>query len=365
MHSDSRNPFFASPENLETLRLFSRILRPEVGTDRPANTIAHALLQVIELMISNAARFDEYCPANIEWIGDHFMRELREFAGLPADKRPPVVSSVFTSAFRFLCELEFTQPADPSFEVRQIGNFVDENIEMFTGTDRQQLTFARYAMPVQLAKKLLNDPSIAEFRRFAETVSQATKLKADWDSELMQRENIVKALKEGLKDATSSYNFVGLVDGFRNLAKGKIVERRISFWSLIGLAAIMIGLLVVQISYVFTHIESIEAKNGMLLYTLPTIGALEVILVYFFRVVLTQFRSVKAQVLQLDLRIALCQFIQSYAEYAAKVKKDDPNALSRFESVVFSSLMPDNETIPSTFDGTEKLASLIKSIRGT
>ena len=67
----------------------------------------------------------------------------------------------------------------------------------------------------------------------------------------------------------------------------------------------------------------------------------------------------------LDLRIALCQSVQSYAEYSMTVKKNGPNVLAKFVAVVFNSLVPDNESIPSTFDGAEQLANLIKSIRGT
>ena len=364
MSTPSRTPFFAAPENLEALRLYSRTLRSFAAAS-DSTQIAKSLLQIIELMISNAARFDEYCTANIEWIGDHFMREVRELPDLSEDKKSGAIASAFTSAFRFLCELEFTQPADPSFEVRRIGNFVDENLELFAGNDRQQITFARYSMPVQVAKKLLNDPAIAEFRKFSQTVEEATKLKADWDSELDQRRVHVESIKEGLKGATSSYNFVGLVDGFRHLAASKITERRVAFWSLIGLALVMVTPPAAQIAYVLSHIDTIESKKGLLLYTLPTILAIEVILIYFFRVVLAQFRSVKAQVLQLDLRIALCQFVQSYAEYSVKVKKDDPNVLAKFEAVVFSSLVAENESIPSTFDGAEHITNLIKSIRGT
>lgn len=356
-------PFFSAPENLEALRVYSRSIRSYASASE-STQIATSLIQIIELMISNSNRFDEYCTANIEWIGDHFMREVREFPDLPNDQRAGAITSAFTSAFRFLCELEFTQPADPSFEVRRIGNFVDENLELFTGNDRQQITFARYSMPVQVAKKLLNDPAIAEFRKFSQTVEAATKLKADWDSELDQRRAHVDAIKDGLKEVTSSYNFVGLVDGFRHLSKAKITERRVAFFSLIALALLMVLPPATQIGYVLAHMDIIESKKGVLLYTLPTILAIEVILVYFFRVVLGQFRSVKAQALQLDLRVALCQFVQSYAEYSAKVKKDDPNALAKFEAVVFSSLVPESEGIPSTFDGVEQLANLIKSIRG-
>lgn len=350
---------------MESLRLYSRTLRSFAATSEEPNLVAKTLLKIIELMISNAARFDEYCTANIEWIGDSFMREVREFPSIPEENKSEVITSAFTSAFRFLCELEFVQPSEPSFEVRRIGTFVDENFELFTGNDRQQIIFARHSMPVQVAKKLLNDPSISEFRRFSQTVAEASKLRADWDSELEERRLHVEAIQQGLKDATSSYNFVGLVDGFRQLAAAKLTERRVAFWSLMVLAIVMITPPTVQISYVISHLEAIESRKGLLLYTLPTILAIEVILIYFFRVVLAQFRSVKAQALQLDVRIALCQFVESYAEYSKKIRKDDPSALAKFEAIVFSSLVSESEGIPSTFDGAEQLANLIKSIRGT
>lgn len=364
MSNSTRTQFFAAPENLEALRLYSRTLRGSALTS-DSTSIAKQLLAIIELMISNADRFDEYCAANIEWIGDHFMRDVREFPGLPEDRKPEEIASMFTSAFRFLCELEFTQPVDPSFDVRKIGSFVDNNLDSFSGNDRQQLTFARYSMPVQVAKKILNDPVIAEFRKVSQTVEAAQKLKEDWNRELDQRQLQVESIKQNLKEATSSYNFVGLVDGFRHLAITKTAERRVAFWSLIVLAVVMVTPPTFQITYVLSHVDAVDLKKELLLYTLPTILALEVILLYFFRVVLAQFRSVKAQVLQLDLRIALCQFIESYAEYSVSVSKDSPSALAKFEAVVFSSLVPESEGIPSTFDGAEQLANLIKSIRGT
>ncbi|MNR23088.1 hypothetical protein D3C85_1400860 [compost metagenome] len=132
---------------------------------------------------------------------------------------------------------------------------------------------------------------------------------------------------------------------------------------MIALAIVMVTPPSIQIGFVIAHMDDFELKRVVLLYTLPTIVAIELILIYLFRVVLAQFRSVKAQILQLDLRIALCQFIQSYAEYAVQMKKDDPEVLSKFEAVVFSSLVPDSEGIPSTFDGVEQLSNLIKSFR--
>ena len=364
MSTTSTTPFFTLPENLDALQRCSRALRNFAAASEQTQ-IAKPLRQIIDLMISNAPRFDEYCTVNIEWIGKDFISAISTFPDLLQDESAVAIASAFTSAFRFLCELAFMQPFEPSLEVKAIENFVDKNIELFTGYERQQITYALYLMPVQIAKKLLNNPAIVEFRKFSQTVEAASKLKAEWETDLNERRVHVDSIREGLKGATSTYNFVGLVDGFRHLAATKITERRVAFWSLIVLAIVMVMPPSGQIFYVLTHIDSIESKKEILLYTLPTILAIEVILIYFFRVVLAQFRSVKAQVLQLDLRIALCQFVESYAEYSVKIKKDDPNVLAKFEAVVFSSLVPDNEGIPSTFDGAEQLSNLIKSIRGT
>ena len=91
--------------------------------------------------------------------------------------------------------------------------------------------------------------------------------------------------------------------------------------------------------------------------------ALEVILLYLFRVVLLHFRGVSTQMLQINLRISLCQFIQSYSEYSMKIKKQDAGALEKFETLIFSSITSDSDALPSTFDGVEQIAKLVNSIR--
>jgi hypothetical protein len=66
-------------------------------------------------------------------------------------------------AYRFICELDFSQPDDLSYELRTIRTFVEENLEKFVGTDRQQLIYANYVMPANITKKLINTPALAEF----------------------------------------------------------------------------------------------------------------------------------------------------------------------------------------------------------
>jgi hypothetical protein len=364
MDTEAKEPFFGARQNVELFRRLSNALEsmdPSVST--PAG-IAAALKQIVDLVLTNAEKFDEYSASNIEWIGASFMSEVREFLKLDEKERGPVVGGIFASAYRFLRELEFNQPGEPSFELRQVKSFVHEHLDEFLGRDKAQLVYASYLLPADVVRRLVNHPSITDFRRFTETADAARKLKEQWDKELTERQTILAAMEDGLKNITSGYNFVGLVHGFQQLARAKIFEKTVAFASLLGLGLLMLLPVVLQIRFVVINIDSVESHKAVLIYTLPAIIALEVILLYFFRVVLIQFRSVKAQLLQLDLRIALCQFIQSYAEYSAKIKGQDKNALAKFESLIFSGLVAEESGIPSTLDGVEQLASLIKNIRG-
>lgn len=71
----------------------------------------------------------------------------------------------------------------------------------------------------------------------------------------------------------------------------------------------------------------------------------------------------KAQLIQIDLRMTLCQFIQDYADYAKEVRKDSPLLLERFDQLVFSGIVSSEGAIPSTFDGIEQIANLIEKIK--
>lgn len=83
---------------------------------------------------------------------------------------------------------------------------------------------------------------------------------------------------------------------------------------------------------------------------------------YLFRVSLLNYQSIKAELTQINLRRSLCMFIQGYTEFS--VKHEDRSSLSKFESLVFSNVIPDSKKIPSTLDGLEQLAKLFESMKG-
>ena len=169
-------------------------------------------------------------------------------------------------------------------------------------------------------------------------------------------------MKDKLDEYKIAFNFVGLHQGFSELASGKKNEARWLFWSLLGLGGLILAPLIVEVLFAL-GVGLREPNVGYLLLFVPLVS-IEIVLIYFFRVVLLNYRSVKAQIMQIELRMTLCQFIQSYADYSAKIKAADSVALEKFESLIFSGILSDPEKLPSTFDGISQVSSFIKSIKG-
>ena len=355
--------FFSKEENQAILRRFAVALESVQTNEPPAPNVLAPLKQFFKILIENTNAFDQHCATNIEWIGQRFIEQLTEFPETKPENQSGLLISIFTSAYRFLCELDFSQPGDLSFELRAVKNFVEENLERFLGTERQQLVYANYLMPADITKKLIHSPALAEFKAFAETAKAASDLKLEWEKEFKAKSEEMEALRNGLSRITTTYNFVGLVNGFENLASAKKGEQLRSFRSLLALGALMVTPVAFQLWFTAIHIDTIDSHRNTLVYSLPPLIALEVILLYLFRVVLVHFRGVTTQLLQINLRISLCQFIQSYSEYSTKIKKQDAGALEKFESLIFSGITSDSEALPSTFDGVEQIAKLVNSIR--
>lgn len=85
--------------------------------------------------------------------------------------------------------------------------------------------------------------------------------------------------------------------------------------------------------------------------------------IYYFRVLLFNYKSVKSQLLQIELRKTLCKFIQSYSSYSKTMKAQDSDSLAKFENIIFSGIISDEEKLPSTYDGMDQIGKLIQSIK--
>ena len=165
----------------------------------------------------------------------------------------------------------------------------------------------------------------------------------------------VEQLSDTLENLKQGFNFVALSDGFSRMLNEKKSSK---IWILL-----LLFLIAIIISAIPAYKFFSDGGINLTWQQIAISAGLELVLIYFFRVVLFHYRTVQTQIMQLDLRLSLCQFIQSYAEYAKEIKTNDKDALDKFENLIFSSILSSDEKIPSTFDGLEQLNSLIKQFK--
>lgn len=170
----------------------------------------------------------------------------------------------------------------------------------------------------------------------------------------------VDNLNNRLDNAKSEYNFLNLTQAFTNIRKIKKEElKKVDrIFILIGLA-----LLLTPASLLFFNIFGDTSKFiglDKLLYILP-VATIEVILLYFIRIYYVQKNSVTAQLLQIDFRLSICEFIKNYVDDRT-INEKDQSTWSAFEALIFSPIQSRDDKIPSVLDGSESIADFINKI---
>lgn len=207
----------------------------------------------------------------------------------------------------------------------------------------------------------LKSTDINKVEKFIRTRDESISKIDTWNNEFQEKKSAVEILKDKLDTYQTAFNFVGLYQGFSSLLKKKVDELdslKIQYF-FIGLIIISIPLL--ELAWVFDNLNSIDSTK-VLFIVFPTLTLLFV-LFWFFRIVLHNIKSVKSQIMQLELRMTLCQFIQSYAEKSKELKEANKEGFEKFENIIFSSIVSSDENIPSTFDGMEHVSNLLKNFK--
>ena len=320
--------------------------------------------EIVEHITTEPTRWDEKCQFNIKYIGDNFIQFLR---GFNQGERKNI-NNIYIFSYRFLCEYDFFISAGNRLhiELNSIKDRIENgNIEMDADI-RYQINYASYVMPVNMLKKFLQDLNIGAFKDFEQKKVEAESLKKEWDIELQTKTDDVGALKDSLEKYKIGFNFVGLYQGFDDLSKEKQKERDgILIW-LRWLSGLIVVPIIVQMGFIYGHVAKITSEGYgdavLAFFTLSTLSTFSIvaIAIYYFRVLLFSYKSVKSQLLQIDLRKTLCRFIQSYATYSSEMKKQDPKSLEKFESIIFSGIATDERNQPSPFYVGEQIEKLIE-----
>lgn len=323
---------------------------------------ASLLTGVLKIIGGNSRLFDESCQTNIEWIGESLANLINQ--AVFDELNVKVLDDLYTSLFRFITEFDLCMQGDMSFELRRFIDYADDEAEAFSGRSLQQIQFARQQMPIAILKKLVGSPilkNVAETQKIADLIQE--KFTA-WNKELNEKERTATQLKEALETYTTAFNFVGLHEGFDRLSKAKTLEVKGLNRLLVGFGVLAGVPLFAELVGAAFYLDRFKEWNANMLFAAIPAFSLTVLLIYFFRIVLRRTEAARSQLLQIELRKTLCQFIQSYASYAKEIKGDNPEALSKFENIIFSGLVSTDDKLPTTFDGVDQLGQLIQAIRG-
>ena len=325
------------------------------------------------------------CPFNYHYMGKSFEKRLNF---LENNWDSEILDEIFLMSIRFLQEAELTMRRQYREKIWNDSDIYERIWDWFkslknddiTHNNISQLNYIQNDYSLMLLNDYLGNKSFQAFLNYEENIK-----KIEQQSTILQKtsDNIqesadkklkeVKRLDDRLENLKQGFNFVALSDGFSRMLNEKKASKNLILLLLFFIAVIISVIPLFKIIPVFKMIPECEMipickifSDGGTSLTWQQIAisaGLELVLIYFFRVVLFHYRTVQTQIMQLDLRLSLCQFIQSYAEYAKEIKTNDKDALDKFENLIFSSILSSDEKIPSTFDGLEQLNSLIKQFK--
>lgn len=173
----------------------------------------------------------------------------------------------------------------------------------------------------------------------------------------------IDEVRERLSSYHSEFNFVGLYAGFKELKKSKDEELDSAKGSyhLAMIIAIMLPLLTIGVHILFPGLVNGKALVEWVSWAAP-FAAIEFLILYYARVIYSEVKSLRTQLVQINLRGALCQFIEEYMNYRKKMKNEkgelNDAALDKFDSLIFSTIQMDSDNIPGALDGVNAIAEL-------
>ncbi|WP_312044004.1 hypothetical protein [Erwinia sp.] len=349
--------FFDTEDTKNAIASYIRLLGQSSDSNQFTLERNKIILFLLRHMVTNAHVWDERTQFNIKHISQNFLNRLTE-----ADMSSDGVDYVFANVFRFYVEEYLSGPEDFSPDYQEIRDFARENIKSFSSRAGGQVEYAMQDMTTSIFKQLINSDELITFKDYVNAKREAEKLNESWSSDLEKRQAAVEALQETLEQQKNAFNFVGLYKGFESLGNAKEIQLSWARKVLIALGFILPTVILMESFYFFLPGRKVENPYELVGF-LPAIS-LTLILIYYFRIALINYNSIRSQIMQIELRKSLCQFIQSYADYSATIKAKDNGLLNKFEDVIFSNIMASEDKVPSTFDGVEHLASLITSLKG-
>ncbi|MFV8782494.1 hypothetical protein ACNKU7_08745 [Microbulbifer sp. SA54] len=319
---------------------------------------------ILTSMNKESEQWDSRCQLNIEWIGTNLTGSAQEINGLDDEQLSKEHLDNFASSLcRFLMEFYASSGGEFSFEFNAAKSFFFDNLEKFEYEAREQIKFAQVSMPLEMFRRVTNSEAIGSIKEFNGSVGKINALTKQLDGEIIKKTEAVNQLKNSLDKYKTAFNFVGLHQGFDELATAKKGELVVTLMALWGIGLLTFAPATFELGYLIKNADEVNTSSNIFWMSLFPVISITALLIYYFRVLLFNFKSLKSQLIQIELRKTLCRFIQSYSDYAKELKSKDNESLAKFENVIFAGIVSGDEKLPSTYDGLDQIGALIKSLK--
>ena len=238
---------------------------------------------------------------------------------------------------------------------------VIQNFQFFTSDNFICLTRLLSIIPSLGFREIISSEDFKSIKLIQDTESKiAESLKK---AENLKKE--VNLLDEKLAKQKTEFNFIGLSDGFNSLRKQKVKElngERGVYWILM---LSIIGLIIYKLYWTVNYLNEPNPNLQLLIVVSISFVLMLLVVIYFFRISLVNIKSIRSQILQIDLRLTLCQFIHNYQNDTSGFRNAEiKDSLDKFEAVIFSPIVATDDKIPTTFEGIEQLSGLIGLVKG-
>ncbi|WP_133012724.1 hypothetical protein [Marinomonas flavescens] len=354
-------------------KVFSRFIEKNKGYHDLNDLDKHYIKIIVDaltIFISDPDNFDKFCPFSILKYGDNLVGAINNY-----DKNSTGLTREYIISFLYTFIVEvFLRSENVSNTLIDIRNNISDSSDKFPVDLRRIIEYADKDMRIRIIYDMIGSDEFSNFKNISNILKSKDKIEnqweemisekeAEWHKEIKEKEGRVNAIKDSLDEYKNAFNFVGLNEGFHDLLEDKKTEIGRLVWWIRASVFFMIAPVLYELVLMLEMAKARSEPTEMgLLFALPAIS-LVVIATYFFRVLLGNYKGVKSQISQLELRMTLCRFIQSYAEYSSELKEKNGSTLEKFEDIVFSNIFANDDTAISAFDGIEQFSKLVDKIK--
>lgn len=311
---------------------------------------------IIELLTSTAGNpgtWENLCPFTMDQYG---IAIIRSTYALSKEITENNLLTSFESLFNLATERSLVSQLPFNSDLTNSYHYFIQNIATLSDPIKNIVSHSAYSLPLKIIRYIFSSTDFELAKNMSKNKQHLEGVIHESERSLAEREKRVITLKEKLDKYENAFNFVALYNGFSDLRKQKNTSLQNTLGFLIIIGSIIVSALCYQ--GINSPLFNIDYLPKMLAF-----GFLDLTLLYFFRVLLSDYKRLQAELLQIDLRMTLCQFIQSYSFHAKEIKDNNLPTLEKFESIIFSDLTPGGNNIPTAFDGLTDFANFFnKSI---